>query len=65
MSPLQGATKWYPYGPNWKVGNDSPTGHFHCLGVCSMHTSKIREIKSELLSLCLCRMLKSGKVRVS
>ena len=48
MSAPQGATKWYPYSPNWKVGNDSPMGPLHCPGVRLMHTSKIREILSDL-----------------
>ena len=26
MSPPQGATKWYPYSPNRRAGNESPIG---------------------------------------
>ena len=44
----QGATKWYPYSPNLRAGNDSPMCPLHCLGVCLMHTSKKREIISDL-----------------
>ena len=41
MFPPQLATKWYPYSPNWRLGNDSPLGPLQCLGVRLMHTSKI------------------------
>ena len=41
-------TKWYPYNPNWKVGNDSPMGPLRCRGVRLLHTSKTREIISDL-----------------
>ena len=37
----QGATKWYPYIPNRRTGNDSPICPLHCPGVRLMHTSKI------------------------
>ena len=40
----QGATKWYPYIPNRRAGNDSPMCPLHCPGVRLMYTSKIREI---------------------
>jgi len=50
VPPPQGATKWYPYSPNRRVGNDSPMCPSHCPGVRLMHTSKIREIIVDLLS---------------
>ena len=52
VPPPQGATKWYPYSPNRRVGNDtcSPMCPSHCPGVRLMHTSKVREIIVDLLS---------------
>ena len=44
MPQPQGPTKWYPYNPNLRAGNDGPMCPLHCLGVCLMQTSKIREI---------------------
>ena len=35
MFPAHGATKWYRYSPNWRVGNDSPMSPLHCPG-CSL-----------------------------
>ena len=48
MSSPQGATKWYPYSPKTREGNDSSMGPLQRHGVRLMHTSKIREIISEL-----------------
>ena len=61
----QGATKLYPYIPNRRAGNDSPMCALHCPGVRLMHTSKIREIIRDLSPLCMRRMWKNGKVRVT
>ena len=65
VSPNQGATKWDVYRPNRRVRNHSPMCPIHCTGVCVMHISKIRQIISDLKHLCVHRMWKRGKVRVS
>ena len=46
MSPSQGATKWYPYSPNRRKGNDSSMCPLHFPSVHLMDNSKIREIIS-------------------
>ena len=55
MSQPQGATKWYTYSSNWRVGNDILIGPLHCPGVRLMQTSNIREIISDLWPLWPCR----------
>ena len=50
VSEPQGATKWYPYSPNWRVGNDSPMCRADCRGVRLVISSKVREIIGDLLS---------------
>ena len=64
MSQPQGATKWYPYSPNWRVGNDRPMGQLHCPIDRLMHTSEIREIISDLNPYVCAECEKSGNVRV-
>jgi hypothetical protein len=54
-----------PYSPNWRPGNERPIGPLYCLGICSMHTSKIREIMALLSPLYHGEMLKNAKVQVS
>ena len=44
MPPPEGATKWYPYSPNRRAGNDSIMCPLHRQGVRFMHTSKIRPV---------------------
>jgi hypothetical protein len=60
-----GRTWWYPYSPNLRQANESPIGPLHCPGICSMHTSKIREIMALLSTLYHAEMLKIVKLQVS
>jgi hypothetical protein len=39
------------YNPYLRPGNESPIGPLHCPGICSMYTSKIREIMTHILPL--------------
>lgn len=36
-----GTTKWYPYSPNLKQGNDNPIGMIHCCTVFACYTLQI------------------------